>query len=138
MGKVVALVEGDPESCVQEARARLPEGLVHIMAAEMHVEFVSPKVSKGHTLAAICRDSLGIPLEDVMAFGDNHNDKEMLQLVGEGVAMGNAKDAVKQVAKRVCAWSNDEEGIANELEAILAATFGAAPPPPGGGPETKV
>lgn len=123
--KVVAMVE-DPEASAARARERLPEGLVRIVAAEMHVEFISPKVCKGHSLAAVCRDSLDIPLEDVIAFGDNHNDKEMLQLVGEGVAMKNAKESVKEVAKRTCAWTNDEEGIAKEIEAILEAGAVAA------------
>ena len=33
-----------------------------------------------------------------IAFGDGHNDIEMLEAVGMGVAMGNAKDEVKAKA----------------------------------------
>lgn len=40
-------------------------------------------------------------LEDVIAFGDNFNDIEMLKNVGYGVAVGNARDAVKEVAQKV-------------------------------------
>jgi len=118
--KVVAVVD-DPEVCAQQARAALPEGLVHIIAAEVHIEFLSPTVNKGATLQRVCKEVLNIPLADVVAFGDNHNDKEMLGAVGEGVAMRNAKDCVKTAAHRVCQWSNDEEGVARDLEAMVGA-----------------
>eukprot|EP00747_Dinoflagellata_sp_TGD_P093326 gnl/TRDRNA2_/TRDRNA2_165725_c0_seq2.p1 gnl/TRDRNA2_/TRDRNA2_165725_c0~~gnl/TRDRNA2_/TRDRNA2_165725_c0_seq2.p1 ORF type:complete len:211 (+),score=67.86 gnl/TRDRNA2_/TRDRNA2_165725_c0_seq2:339-971(+) len=116
--KVVALAK-DPDACAERARALLPSGVVHTIAAEMHVEFLNPRVSKGGALAKLCRDTLGISGEEVAAFGDNHNDKEMLEFAGEGVAMKNAKEEVKAVANRVCIWSNDDDGIAQELEAML-------------------
>lgn len=115
--KVIAISE-TPEASAREALAALPHNTAHIFSAECHIEFLSPGVSKGDTLALLCK-TLGIPLDAVMAFGDNHNDKEMLSLVGEGVAMKNANDAVKAVAARTCQWSNDEEGVARELEALL-------------------
>lgn len=121
--KVVAM-STDPEACAAQARAALPEQLVHIVAAEMHVEFLSPLANKGHALAQLCEGTLGIALQNVIAFGDNNNDQEMLRLVGEGVAMRNAKDPVKAVAKRVSAWTNDEDGVARELDHILKTDFG--------------
>ena len=47
---------------------------------------------------------------EAMAFGDGFNDKEMLQSVGTGVAMGNAGAQLKAIADDVCgtAW---EDGI---------------------------
>lgn len=116
--KVVAMSK-DPEASAAAAREALPQELVQIIAAEQHIEFLSPGVTKGHSLVKLCRETLDIAPEDVIAFGDNHNDKETLQLVGEGVAMLNAKDSVKAVAKRVCAWTNDEDGVARELVALL-------------------
>jgi Cof subfamily protein (haloacid dehalogenase superfamily) len=53
---------------------------------------------------------LGILKENIIAFGDNDNDIEMLEGVGLGIAMGNAKDSVKLKAKRVTD-SITEEGI---------------------------
>lgn len=41
---------------------------------------------------------LGIKREETMAFGDGHNDIDMLQFVGIGVAMGNSSDDVKKEA----------------------------------------
>lgn len=40
--------------------------------------------------------------EEAIAFGDGNNDIEMLEAVGTGVAMGNAKDSVKAIADDVC------------------------------------
>ena len=37
----------------------------------------------------------GFSKDEAIAFGDGHNDIEMLEAVGMGVAMGNAKDEVK-------------------------------------------
>ena len=37
-----------------------------------------------------CSSTSGIPVEDTMAYGDGHNDLEMLEYVDVGVAMGNA------------------------------------------------
>ncbi|WP_109091984.1 pyridoxal phosphatase [Aggregatibacter actinomycetemcomitans] len=56
--------------------------------------------------------------QNVIAFGDNHNDISMLTAVRLGVAMGNAEDAVKAQAKRVIG-SNDSDGIARFIEEIL-------------------
>lgn len=39
---------------------------------------------------------------EAIAFGDSYNDTEMLQAVGTGVAMGNAKEPLKAMADRVC------------------------------------
>lgn len=47
---------------------------------------------------------------EALAFGDSHNDIEMLQAVGTGVAMGNAAEQLKAVADDVCG-SVSEDGI---------------------------
>ncbi|MFZ7135222.1 pyridoxal phosphatase [Avibacterium avium] len=57
--------------------------------------------------------------QQVIAFGDNHNDISMLTAVGLGVAMGNAEDEVKHQAK-LTTTSNDEAGIAEVLKVQFA------------------
>ena len=59
-------------------------------------------------------DRSGIAIEETMAFGDGHNDIEMLRFVGIGVAMGNASDEVKGEADYVTAGV-DEDGISLAL-----------------------
>ncbi|MFZ7230769.1 pyridoxal phosphatase [Avibacterium avium] len=57
--------------------------------------------------------------QQVIAFGDNHNDISMLTAVGLGVAMSNAEDEVKHQAK-LTTTSNDEAGIVEVLKVQFA------------------
>lgn len=56
--------------------------------------------------------------ENVVSFGDSHSDEIFLQRAGVGVAMGNAPDRVKQVARFVTkdAW---DDGVAYALERLV-------------------
>ncbi|KAL7528870.1 hypothetical protein ACHAXR_005464 [Thalassiosira sp. AJA248-18] len=79
------------------------------------VEILDPAVHKGHGLRQLCQ-SLSIPLDEVIAFGDGDNDMEFIQMAGLGVAMKNARDVVKEKADEVADWSNDEDGVTKTLE----------------------
>lgn len=59
----------------------------------------------------------GIKLEETMAIGDGGNDIDMIRHAAIGVAMGNAKDEVKEVADYVTT-SVDDNGILNALKAL--------------------
>lgn len=61
---------------------------------------------------------LGLMLEDIIAFGDDYNDEEMLRRCGIGVAMGNAIPEVQAAANVICE-SNDNDGVAKWLERNL-------------------
>ena len=65
----------------------------------------------------------------VVAFGDSHNDLEMLEDAGLGVAMANAVDALKAVATLVSDKTNVQHGVAHELNLLLDAGLLAPPPP---------
>ena len=57
----------------------------------------------------------GIRREEIIAFGDAENDLDMIQYAGIGVAMGNAKEAVKEVADYVTD-DIDDDGIEKALK----------------------
>lgn len=57
----------------------------------------------------------GIQREEIIAFGDAENDLDMIQFAGIGVAMGNAKEVVKEVADYVTA-DIDDDGIEKALK----------------------
>ena len=61
-----------------------------------------------------------IALKQVMALGDSYNDREMLRMVGLGVAMGQAPEAVKAAA-RVITATNQEDGVALAIERYALA-----------------
>lgn len=81
------------------------------------VEVVNPQVSKSAALAMVT-DRLGIPRAEVAAIGDNLNDQDMVSWAGFGVAMGNAPEALKSVAKYVTGPIG-EAGVAQVIERFV-------------------
>lgn len=69
--------------------------------------------SKGKRLAQWV-ESQGLSMNQVIAFGDNHNDLSMLKSAGLGIAMGNAVDEVKACADLVIG-NNTGTGIAETV-----------------------
>lgn len=57
--------------------------------------------------------------EEVIAIGDNINDKRMIQNAGLGIAMKDSTPVVKKVANIVTEQSNNEDGVANTLKNII-------------------
>ena len=57
----------------------------------------------------------GETLDNVMTFGDEENDFEMIAQAGVGVAMGNAIPQIKQVANAET-LTNNEDGVAAYLK----------------------
>jgi len=60
-------------------------------------------------------EHLNISKDEVIAFGDGHNDVEMLEYVGLGIAMGNALDKVKKASNYITTHI-DDDGIYNALK----------------------
>ena len=60
-------------------------------------------------LARLVRE-IGIRPEEIIAFGDNLNDLELLRFAGIGVAMGNRDEALKAAADYVT-QEVDRDGI---------------------------
>ena len=57
-------------------------------------------------------------LADVISFGDNYNDVEMLQHSGLGVAVANAREEVKTIANHMT-LKNTEHGVAHFIKQHL-------------------
>ena len=60
-------------------------------------------------------EHLGVPNENTYAYGDGINDKEMLEFVNTGVAMGNAKEELKAIADDITDI-HDNDGIYNSFK----------------------
>lgn len=70
--------------------------------------------SKGMSIKRLS-ESLKMGIEDTVAFGDGRNDIEMLEMVGLGIAMGNATPEAKDAADYITDSVLDE-GITTALE----------------------
>jgi Cof subfamily protein (haloacid dehalogenase superfamily) len=80
-------------------------------------------VTKGFALAEWAQRR-GFCREEIMAIGDNWNDREMLEFAGFPVVMGNAVPELKSLGWTVT-LSNDENGVAQAIRAY--ALEGVAP-----------
>ena len=59
-----------------------------------------------------------ITIDNVIAFGDNYNDIEMLKAVGLGIAVANANDHVLKIAKQITD-TNKNDGVAKVLSELF-------------------
>ena len=59
---------------------------------------------------------LGVARDEVMAIGDNHNDRDMLEWAGIGVVMGNAAEDLR-TAGFALTGTNDDAGLAAAIRA---------------------
>ena len=55
---------------------------------------------------------LGMSAENLMAFGDWHNDMQLISGAGVGVAMKNAENEILEVASFVTDFTNNNDGVA--------------------------
>ena len=88
---------------------------IHVYHSKSTYLELAPKViSKASALQLLLKQLYNIDLSEVIAFGDNYNDIELIQAVGLGIAVGNARNEVKAVAKEI-ALDSKHDGVANAL-----------------------
>lgn len=76
-----------------------------------YLEISSKLISKAGAIKKLLQEKMGYRMEQVVAFGDNYNDIEMLETAGRGIAVSNANDALKSIADEVT-LSNLDDGVA--------------------------
>ena len=85
-----------------------------VMSGDGLIDIMPGHTTKGEGVKTLA-DALGIKLSQVAVFGDNYNDESMFRVAGLPIAMGNAEQDIKALAKFVTR-TNDEEGILYALE----------------------
>ncbi|OQX28862.1 MAG: hypothetical protein B0D92_06745 [Spirochaeta sp. LUC14_002_19_P3] len=108
--KVLAIGESQyyPEFRRQFYEVRGCKG--HLVQSEINfLEILPEGVNKG-TAMKFLADSLGIKLNEIVCFGDNSNDAEMIQMAGLGVVMENAHEEIKAYAD-IIAPPNTASGV---------------------------
>jgi Cof subfamily protein (haloacid dehalogenase superfamily) len=84
------------------------------------VEVGPSGIDKGNGLAWLCAH-LQVDAADVVAFGDELNDHEMLRFAGRGIAVANAHPLTRGLADAIT-LANHEDGVAVAIEQILEAS----------------
>lgn len=85
------------------------------------IEIVNGNVNKGTALEKVCA-MLKVEKSQVMAFGNEGNDLEMINSAGVGVAMGNAYAGLKEHAT-IVTRTNDDLGVAYALDKYLLKDY---------------
>lgn len=76
-------------------------------------EILNKDSSKGKGLEFLS-EYLNIKRDEIMAFGDNVNDIEMIEYAGVSIAMENGKDSLKNKADYI-ADANSKDGVSKFL-----------------------
>lgn len=105
------LVMCEPTTCEEMERVlgeKFPT-LNVVRSAKFLLEIMDKTVSKATGIEVMLKH-YGVALDEAIAFGDNYNDVEMLELIPQSVVMANAPEAVKKLAASVTD-SNEDSGI---------------------------
>ncbi len=112
--KVTAEVEREEDAL--KIAAEIPDCGTLSFRGEIWRRFAHIEATKRSALEHIC-GCLEIQPKEILAFGDDRNDLEMLEYC-TGVAMGNALEEVKSAAEFVTD-TNDNDGVAVYLNKLL-------------------
>lgn len=81
---------------------------------DTYLEIMSMKASKSDAVHML-EETFDVTKQEIIAFGDNFNDIDMIMYAGLGVAMGNGTDEVKKAADYITE-KNDQEGLRKVLD----------------------
>lgn len=107
-----------PETCKEMETVLSGEfSALNVVRSAPHLlEIMDKSVSKATGIEILLKH-YGIALDEAIAFGDNYNDTEMLNLIPQSVAMANSPDEIKKIASAVTD-SNENGGIYTYLAKI--------------------
>ncbi len=121
--KLLGLCPGrDPDELVAIAAEAVGDLATVTHSSFPLLEISARDVTKASTLALLC-ERRGITADQVVALGDMPNDLPMLAWAGTSYAMANAHPLVRRAATHLTA-SNDDDGVAQVLEALLDSRIG--------------
>lgn len=109
--KIVASIEKEEDAAALAANF----GLTYVSYfGGLFKRFNHPDATKAQGNQKLM-ELVGGNLKDVIAFGDDLGDLEMLQQAGVGVLMCNAKVELHSSCTHISKYSNDEDGVARFL-----------------------
>ncbi|MGL5328604.1 MAG: sugar-phosphatase [Peptostreptococcaceae bacterium] len=116
--KVMIIDESDKlDEISQNIPKELSDNYTIVRSAKHFLEFLNKKANKGNALKALC-ENIDMPIEKTIAVGDEENDRHMIELAGLGVAMGNARDSIKEIANHITK-TNNEHGVAHVINEFI-------------------
>ena len=86
-----------------------------------YLDITALTANKGDGVRALAA-AAQVPLDQVVAIGDQNNDLPMLSRAGMAIAMGNAPANVQSAAKHVTS-GNDADGVAHAIDTLILPTL---------------
>ena len=99
------------------SRKIIKHGTEDYEVSYFYTEITKENVNKWTAIEKLM-EILKISKEEVMAIGDNINDKEMVENAGIGIVTGNSSPVMKEIADEVVA-TNDEDGVAEAINKFI-------------------
>ena len=99
------------------SRKIIKDGTEDVQIEYFYTEITNKNVNKWTAIEYLLEIE-NIKPEEVMAIGDNVNDKEMIENSGLGVVMGNSSENMKNLANIIVA-DNNSDGIAEAVEKYI-------------------
>ncbi len=114
-----AVLEEFLEACQNSDYLRFDYVLIPWTNEDWMLQFLPENTSKGQAVIELSEQLNIDPKQEVISFGDSYNDLEMVAGTFFGIAMDNACDELKKVAKYVTK-SNDSDGVAYVLDQLMS------------------
>lgn len=99
------------------ARKSITSGTEEVTVEYYYTEITSQNVNKWQAIEKLS-ELLQIKTSEIIAIGDNMNDKEMIENAGLGVIMQNSAEYMHEFAD-IIAPSNNQDGVAYILEKYI-------------------
>ena len=116
INSICAFFKYDEE--IDEAKSVLEQlGVGYTNSTFGELEIFNPAAGKGNGLREFAA-SHGLSLEETMAIGDSMNDKSMLEITPNSVAVSNANEKILEIARYV-GCSNEEHIVRYVVDHIL-------------------
>lgn len=112
------LIPGEPEKLLvlqDKLKKELGDRAVIFTSKPFFLEVLPPKCGKGEAIEFLA-GKLGISMDQTMGFGDSMNDESMIRMCGNGVAMCNGLDYIKEIADYVTEEDNNHSGVGDFIE----------------------
>ena len=99
------------------SRKIIKDGTEEVPIEYYYTEITNKNVDKWTAIEYLI-EKLNIKIKEIIAIGDNMNDKLMIKNAGVGVAMGQSNPIIKEMAD-VVTQDNNNNGVANILNKII-------------------
>ncbi len=98
------------------SRKMIKQGTEEIPIEYFYTEISAKNVDKWNAIEFL-KEKMQIDTNEIIAIGDNMNDKKMIENAGLGIAMGESTPVIKEIANQITD-TNCEDGVAKALENI--------------------